>query len=76
MWFMHGGVPAYFLHVVRDVLNSTYHNQWINREAIAWLPSSPDLNALDFYLWGHLKSLIYSAYDTQSKKFSSSSSGS
>jgi hypothetical protein len=27
----------------------------------AWPPSSPDLNPLDFYLWGHLKSLVYAA---------------
>jgi hypothetical protein len=25
----------------------------------AWSPCSPDLNPLDFYLWGHLKSLMY-----------------
>ncbi|KAJ4434463.1 hypothetical protein ANN_23025 [Periplaneta americana] len=28
---------------------------------IAWPPRSPDLNPLDFYLWGHLKSMIYSS---------------
>ncbi|KAJ4442441.1 hypothetical protein ANN_04027 [Periplaneta americana] len=28
---------------------------------IAWPPPSPDLNPLDFYLWGHLKSLVYSS---------------
>jgi hypothetical protein len=26
---------------------------------VAWPPRSPDLNHLDFYLWGHLKSLVY-----------------
>ena len=25
-----------------------------------WPPRSPDLNPLDFYFWGHLKSLVYS----------------
>jgi hypothetical protein len=29
-------------------------------EPIAWHSSSLDLNPLDFYLWGHLKSLLYS----------------
>jgi hypothetical protein len=24
-------------------------------------PHSPDLNSLDFYLWGHLKTLVYAA---------------
>ncbi|KAJ4438848.1 hypothetical protein ANN_14801 [Periplaneta americana] len=28
---------------------------------ITWPPRSPDLNPLDFYLWGHLKSLVYSS---------------
>ena len=25
----------------------------------SWPPRSPDLNPLDFYLWGHLKALVY-----------------
>ena len=28
-------------------------------EPIPWPPRSPDLNPLDFYLWGHLKALVY-----------------
>ncbi|KAJ4451228.1 hypothetical protein ANN_02688 [Periplaneta americana] len=28
---------------------------------IAWPPRSPDLNPIDFYLWGYLKSLVYSS---------------
>ena len=24
-----------------------------------WPPRSPDLNLCDFYLWGHLKSMVY-----------------
>ena len=24
-----------------------------------WPPRSPDLNPCDFYLWGHLKSMVY-----------------
>ena len=24
-----------------------------------WPPRSPDLNPCDFYLWGHLKSVVY-----------------
>jgi hypothetical protein len=27
----------------------------------AWPPRLPDLNPLDFYLWGHLKTLVYAA---------------
>jgi hypothetical protein len=30
-------------------------------EDTAWPPRSPDLNPLDVYLWGHLKTLVYAA---------------
>jgi hypothetical protein len=57
---MHDGVPAHFSRAVRDVLNNTYHDRWIGRgEPTAWPPRSPDLNPLDFYLWGHLKTIVY-----------------
>ncbi|KAJ4440508.1 hypothetical protein ANN_08649 [Periplaneta americana] len=37
-------------------------DRWIGRGGpIAWPPRSPELNPLDFYLWGHLKSLVYSS---------------
>jgi hypothetical protein len=26
---------------------------------VSWPPISPDLNPLDFYLWGHLKTVVY-----------------
>ncbi|KAJ4442277.1 hypothetical protein ANN_12144 [Periplaneta americana] len=39
-----------------------YPDRWIGRSGpIAWPPRSPDFNAIDFYLWGHLKSLVYSS---------------
>jgi hypothetical protein len=58
VWYMHDGAPAHFSRVVRDVLNNTYHDRWIDRGGpTAWPPRSPDLNPLHFYLWGHLKPL-------------------
>jgi hypothetical protein len=49
-----------FSRAVRDVLNNTYNNRWVGRGGpTTWPPSSPDLNPLDFYLWGHLKSLVH-----------------
>ncbi|KAJ4434057.1 hypothetical protein ANN_16376 [Periplaneta americana] len=43
-------------------LGSKVSDRWIGRGGpIAWPPRSPDLNPLDFYLWGHLKSLVYSS---------------
>jgi hypothetical protein len=26
---------------------------------VSWPPRSPDLTLLDFYLWGHLKTVVY-----------------
>jgi hypothetical protein len=56
------GTPAHFSHAVQDVHNNTYNDQWIGRGGpTQWPPCLPDLNPLDFYLWGHLKTLMYAA---------------
>lgn len=60
MWFMHDGAPAHFALNVRQFLNETYGNRWIGRGGPnSWPARSPDLNPLDFYFWGHIKSLVY-----------------
>lgn len=62
MWFMHDGAPAHFSRVVRNLLNTSYRGRWIGRGGtVNWPPRSPDLNPLDYYLWGHLKSVVYAA---------------
>jgi hypothetical protein len=62
IWYMHDGAPAHFSRAVRDVLNNTYHDQRIGRGGpTAWPPRSPDLNPMDFYLCGHVKTLVYAA---------------
>jgi hypothetical protein len=61
MWFMHDGAPPHFLHIVRRHLTQAFNVQWIGRGGpVAWPARSPDLNPLDFWLWGHLKTLVYS----------------
>lgn len=60
MWYMHDGAPAHFSQVARDFLTQAYGNRWIGRGGPhLWPARSPDLNPLDFFLWGHLKSLVY-----------------
>ncbi|KAJ4446672.1 hypothetical protein ANN_13369 [Periplaneta americana] len=60
--FLHDGAPAHFSRTARRYLDRRFPDRWIGRGGpIAWPPRSPDLNPLDFYLWGHLKSLIYSS---------------
>jgi hypothetical protein len=59
---MHDGVPTHFSRAVQYVLNRTYYDQSIGRRGpIAWLPRSSDLNPLDFYMWGQIKTLVYVA---------------
>jgi hypothetical protein len=60
VWYMHDGAPAHFNRAVRDVLSNTNRNRWIGRGGpTAWPPpSKPDLNPLNFYLWGHVKALL------------------
>lgn len=60
MWFMQDGAPPHFTLDVRHHLNMTFGNRWIARGGpVAWPARSPDLNPLDFCLWGYLKSLVY-----------------
>ena len=59
-WFMQDGAPAHFAIVVRNFLDQQFGNQWIGRRGpVEWPARSPDLNPLDFFLWGHLKSEVY-----------------
>jgi hypothetical protein len=46
MWYMREGAPCY----------GRCHDRWMGRGGpTAWPPrSTPHLNPLDFYLWGHL----------------------
>lgn len=60
MWFQHDGAPAHFSREVRAFLDTAYGTRWIGRGGpVAWPARSPDLTSLDFFLWGHLKSLVY-----------------
>ena len=62
LWFMHDGAPAHYSRNVRDYLNDAYRHQWMGRRGpIPWPARSPDLNSLDFCLWGRLKPLVYSS---------------
>ncbi|KMQ83534.1 hypothetical protein RF55_19752 [Lasius niger] len=60
IWFMHDGAPAHFSVVACEFLNATYPDHWIGRGGPhPWPARSPDLNPIDFFLWGYLKSLVY-----------------
>jgi len=45
---------------VREYLIESFPNRWLVRGGpVAWPPRSPDLKPLDYYLWGHMKILVY-----------------
>lgn len=59
-WFMHDGAPPHFSREVRGSLDQQYPDRWIGRGGPRhWPARSPDLNPLDFFIWGHVKNVIY-----------------
>lgn len=61
IWFQMDGCPAHNSRVVREYLQESFNNKVIGKGyEIGWPPRSPDLSPNDFFLWGHLKSKIYS----------------
>jgi len=45
---------------MRDYLNESFPNRWLGRGwPVAWPPRSPDLAPFDYYLWCHMKTLVY-----------------
>lgn len=58
--FQQDGAPPHYGLNVRAYLDEEFPNRWIGRRGeIEWPARSPDLNPLDFFLWGHLKSVVY-----------------
>jgi len=45
---------------VTEYLKESFPNRWLGRGGpVAWPPRSPDLTSLDYYIWDHIKSLVY-----------------
>lgn len=61
MYYQHDGAPAHYSRRARELLDREYPGRWIGRGStvIAWPARSPDLTPLDFYLWGHVKAMVY-----------------
>lgn len=61
--YMHDGAPPHIPWDIRQCLDDNF-NCWIGRgeganKLLAWPPRSPDLNMLDFFLWGVLQHRVY-----------------
>ena len=59
-FFQQDGAPPHWSTNVREFLNNTFPQRWIGRGGwVSWAPRSPDLAPPDFFLWGHIKNLVY-----------------
>jgi hypothetical protein len=57
---IHDGAPPHFSRNVQGILNRMYPNCWIGRGGPRhWPARSPDLNPVDFFLWGYVKNVVY-----------------
>lgn len=60
MIYMHDGAPAHFARNIRDWLTEHFPDRWIGRGGpLLWPARSPDLNPLDFFVWGFIKGKVY-----------------
>ena len=65
--FQQDCAPPHWALVTRDFLNQSLPNKLISRASdedaalIHWSPRSPDLTPLDFYLWGFIKTKVYTS---------------
>ena len=60
MYYQHDGAPPHFSQVVRQYLNQQFENQWIGfAGAKNWPPWSPDLDPLEYHVWGYMPAVVY-----------------
>lgn len=63
--FMQDGAPPHWALRVRNWLDEEFSLRWMGRGTdekpapFAWPPNSPDLTPCDFFLWGWIKSQVY-----------------
>ena len=58
--FQQDGAPPHWGLHVRGFLNQIFPHRWIGRDGpIPWPPRSPDITPLHFFLWVHVKDIVY-----------------
>ena len=61
LWFQQDGVTPHTAVISIAAIRSLFPQWVISRFGdVPWPPRSPDLTAPDFFLWGYLKSTVYS----------------
>jgi len=65
LWFQQHGATAHTAVISIAVLRRLFPQRVISRFGdVPWPPRSPDRTAPDFFLWGYLKSKVYSTRPT------------
>ncbi|KAJ8909742.1 hypothetical protein NQ315_014010, partial [Exocentrus adspersus] len=61
MWLQLDGAPPHFSANFRQHLTENFPGQWVGRQGpTAWPTRSLDLTPMDYFLWGTVKSDVYS----------------
>ncbi|GFX51357.1 jerky protein homolog-like [Trichonephila clavipes] len=60
LWFQQDGATCHTARAIIDLLKDTFGDRLISRFGpVNWPPRSCDLTPLDYFLWGYVKSLVY-----------------
>ncbi|GFX77425.1 transposable element Tcb2 transposase [Trichonephila clavipes] len=60
LWFHQDGATCHTARATIDLLKDTFGDRLISRFGpVNWPPRSCDLTLLDYFLWGYVKSLVY-----------------
>ena len=60
IYYQHKGASPHFSQVARQYLNHKFPNRWIGSGSEQnWPPRSPDLNSLDYRVWGYMKAMVF-----------------
>ncbi|GFT75673.1 transposable element Tc3 transposase [Trichonephila clavipes] len=61
LWFQQDGATCHTARATIDLLKDTFGDRLISCFGpVNWPPRSCDLTPLDYFLWGYVKSLVYS----------------
>ena len=62
VWFQQDGATAHTARAPISVLREMFPQQVISRDSdVPWPASSPDLSDCDYFLWGYLKSRVFTS---------------
>ena len=72
-WFMQDGATAHTALASRQWLRENFEERVVSLKTdFEWAPYSPDINPLDFFLWGYLKDCVHSDKPNTIEEFKNS----